>query len=500
VLLVKEPGDVPASGAVVHYHDIGEYLTRREKLDILADALPTGDEGTPAIDDLDWTLIQPNEHGDWINQRSESFAANLPVAPGGGPSIFSLLTHGLKTNRDAWNYNSSRQALESNVARMIEFYNSQVDRFHAAHQALPGSLKARTGVAEKFVDRDPTKFSWEGGNFVDVARGARYDDRDVLVGTAIYRPFHRRWTNAGPRLNNRVYRLPRVYPAADSDNLVIGVLDTGSPAPFTVLCAARQPDDKLVGAGNAMQFLPQYVYDVDAPGDGEQDDLFAGRVMDGLGRRHNVTDHALAVYRALDPAIGRDDIFFYVYGILHSRDYRSAFAADLRKSLPRIPQVAVAEDFWAFSKAGCELAHLHTEYESVQPWPDLTYTYATGFDPQHADAYRVLKMKHPKVTDPHDPNGAKVNDRSRIIYNDWITIGTIPKRAYGYELGSRSAIAWVMESNRVRTDNASGIRNDPNDWAIEHDDPTYILDLVGRIVTVSMRTLDIVDSLPNLDL
>ncbi|MGB6162354.1 MAG: type ISP restriction/modification enzyme [Pseudonocardiaceae bacterium] len=109
-------------------------------------------------------------------------------------------------------------------------------------------------------------------------------------------------------------------------------------------------------------------------------------------------------------------------------------------------------------------------------------------------------MKHPKVTDSHDSDGTKVEDRSRIIYNDWITIGTIPERAYGYELGSRSAIAWVMESNQVRIDKASGIRNDPNDWAIEHNDPTYILDLVGRIVTVSIRTLDIVDSLPNLNL
>ncbi len=215
---------------------------------------------------------------------------------------------------------------------------------------------------------------------------------------------------------------------------------------------------------------------------------------------HNVTDHALAAFRALDPAIDRDDIFFYVYGILHSPDYRSAFAADLKKSLPRIPQVTTDEDFWAFSKAGRELAYLHTDYEQVEPWPELTYTYAAGFDPRHPDAYRVLKMKHPKVADPYDPEGTKTDDRSRILYNDWITIGAIPERAYGYELGSRSAIGWVMESNRVRTDKASGIRNDPNDWAIEHDDPTYILDLVGRIVTVSMRTLDIVENLPSLDL
>ena len=122
------------------------------------------------------------------------------------------------------------------------------------------------------------------------------------------------------------------------------------------------------------------------------------------------------------------------------------------------------------------------------------------FDAEHPDAYRVLKMKHPKVADPADPKGRKVDDRSRIIYNDWITIESIPERAYNYELGSRSAVAWVMESNRVRTDKSSGIVNDPNDWAAEHDDPTYILDLVGRVVAVSMRTLDIVEGLPALDL
>lgn len=206
------------------------------------------------------------------------------------------------------------------------------------------------------------------------------------------------------------------------------------------------------------------------------------------------------MFQALDTPVEKDDVFFYVYGVLHSPDYRAAFAADLKKALPRIPQVATADDFWAFSNAGRTLAHLHTEYESVEPWPELSYTHAAGFDSEHPDAYRVLKMKHPKVSNPFDPQGPRVPDRSRIIYNDWITIGAIPERAYSYELGPRSAITWVMESNRIRTDKASGIRNDPNDWATEHNDPTYILDLVGRVVTVSMRTLDIVEGLPGLDL
>jgi predicted helicase len=493
MLLVKQPGSVPVSGAVLHYRDIGDYLTRQQKLDILDAALPASNGDAPSLDTLGWIEVAPNEYGDWINQRSASFSDLLAAQAEGEPSVFSMRTTGLKTNRDAWNYNSSRAKLDANVARMIEHYNAQVGAF--AETRATGTLKERTAVAEQFVDRDPTAFSWEGGNFADVARGTRYGEADVRVVPATYRPFHRRWANAGARLNNRIYRTPRVFPDADAKNLAIGCAGMGGSAAFTPTATASLPDTVATGAGNVLQWFPRYVYNVAEPGGP------AALFEDGpseTGRIHNVTDHVLGLYRDLDPAIEKDDIFFYVYGILHSVDYRTAFAADLKKVLPRIPQVASAEDFWAFSKAGRELAHLHTEYESVAPWPDLTYTHADGFDPDHPDAYRVLKMKHPKVTDP--ATGKKVDDKSRIIYNDWITIGDIPEEAYGYELGSRSAIGWVIESNRVKTDQASGIVNDPNDWATEHDDPTYILDLVGRVVTVSMRTLDIVEALPRLEL
>ena len=161
--------------------------------------------------------------------------------------------------------------------------------------------------------------------------------------------------------------------------------------------------------------------------------------------------------------------------------------------------MATAEDFWAFANAGRELAHLHTEYETVEPWPELKHAYATRLRQGPSRRLPGPQDEAPEGGRPGD-RGKKVEDRTRIVYNDWITIEDIPERAYDYELGSRSAIGWVMDAWRVRTDKASGIVNDPNDWATEHDDPTYILDLVGRVVTVSMQTLDIVDSLPSLDL
>jgi predicted helicase len=380
---------------------------------------------------------------------------------------------------------------------MIEHYNAQAEAFAASHHETKGSLSERAQLAKEFVDLDSKKFSWERANFADVARGTRFGEKDRLPMVATYRPFHRRWVEAGRRLNSMVYQLPRVYPGATSENLTIAVSTIGARNQFSAFMTRDLPDVHLWVDDTPC--FPLYVYEPSGAAEDVPRGLFdATPPPDSSGWHHNVTDHALAIYRALDATIDRDDIFFYVYGILHSPDYRNAFAADLKRSLPRIPEVTTAEDFWAFSKAGRVLANLHTEYGSVEPWPDLTYTLGVAFDPDHSDAYRVLKMKHPKG--PGRDSNTKVEDRSRIIYNDWITIGGIPDRAYDYELGSRSAIAWVMESNRVRTDKASGIRNDPNDWAIEHGDPTYILDLVGRVVTVSMRTLNLVDSLPNLAL
>jgi predicted helicase len=487
-------------GAVLRYRDIGDYLTREEKLGILAAELQPTPERPASLSDAGWSIIQPNESGDWINQRSEAFATHMPAHSNTEPSIFGLRSNGLQTNRDAWNYNSSRKKLAENRARMIAHFNDQVDRFAATHGGLAGTLKSRAGIAADFVDRDPEKFSWDRANFADVARGRHYSEDDALTLIATYRPFHRRHATAGRVLNKEASQLPRVYPDAESENMTIAVSTIGARNQFSTLITRDLPDVHLWVDDTPC--FPLYVYENTLAGEVvKEPGLFDGATaIEHAGRHHNVTDHALSAYQLLDAEIDRDDIFFYVYGILHSPDYRGAFAADLKKSLPRIPQVATAADFWAFSRAGRELAGLHTEYDAVEPWPELTYAHATAFDAEHPDAYRVLRMKHPRIADPMDSTGPKVEDRSRIVYNEWITIEGIPERAYGYELGSRSALAWVMESNRVRIDKSSGIRNDPNDWATEHGDRTYVLDLVGRVVTVSMRTLDIVDSLPHLAL
>jgi predicted helicase len=492
MLLIKEPGDVPGTGAALRYLEVDDYLSRDEKLQLLASAFQPRESGAPILADLDWVALQPNKHGDWINQRSESFAEHLPMASADTASFFELRSLGLATGRDAWNYNSSRSALDANAASMIDAYNAAADAYDATGPSSAGALAERAKRVASEIGTDPRRFSWNRNAFTDVARGTRYSADDPLVTEALYRPFHRRWAETSRRLNAMVYQLPRVFPPG-GENLAILVPTEGSRAPFSVLITSCLPDLHVWPDGTIC--FPRFVYDTAEPS-GSAAQLF-GSSAAVSDRRHNVTDDALALYRSLDSAIEKDDLYFYVYGILHSPDYRDAYGADLRKTLPRIPQVPTASEFWAFANAGRELATLHTDYESVEPWPDLELRCSRAFDAKHPDAYRVLKMRHPKVPDPTDTK-AKIEDRSQIVYNDWITIASIPARAYAYELGSRSAIDWVIDSYRVRTDKASGIRNDPNDWAIEHKDPTYILDLVGRIVTLSMRTLDVVEALPRL--
>jgi predicted helicase len=185
---------------------------------------------------------------------------------------------------------------------------------------------------------------------------------------------------------------------------------------------------------------------------------------------------------------------------LHSRDYREMYAADLKKSLPRIPLVRSADDARAFAEAGRHLSDLHVGYESVHPYP------LEGLHSQNAptgeaayDFYAVgdKKMRFGKPTAGQEAAGEKV-DRSVLHYNDRITVSGIPGEAYRYQLGARSAIEWIIDRYYVRTDKASGIMNDPNDWSREVGDPRYILDLLARVVTVSVETMRIVDALPPL--
>jgi predicted helicase len=281
-----------------------------------------------------------------------------------------------------------------------------------------------------------------------------------------------------------VYQLSRLFPTPSHANVGFYITGPGADEPFSVQMMDMIPDLHAVGTRSAGPFFCRYTYREMAVDGG-----FDFGTEDSYERADNITDTALAAFRKAysDPSITKDDIFFYTYGLLHSSEYRDSFAADLKKSLPRIPRV---RDFHGFAAAGRKLSDLHLGYEAAPPYAGIVEDVkgATAATPA-AELYRVTKMKIPKVKGQPD--------RSTVIYNTRVTLSNIPEEGYRYQLGARSAIEWIIDRYQVKTDAASGIINDPNDWSGE---PRYIIDLLKRIVTVSLETMKIVDALPALDI
>lgn len=481
LLLVKKPGATP--GATIYYRDIGDYLPREDKLAIL-------DNGR--LSTTEWQVIIPNEHGDWVGQRSAAFQTLRPLATDGNGNgngngsglapIFRRRTLGLVTSRDAWCYNSSEVRLRDNIARSIDFYNEQVAGFQATKPS--GSLTERTAQAKAFANSDRRQFHWDAKNYRDLANGETYAVDDAGFRVSAYRPFCKQRLYFDHRLNNSIRDFPEIFPTPDVDNLGICVTGLGSNSPFHTLMTDSIAEYCLTSVNSV--FIPRLRYvpaqaltrhpDADNP---------------ELERISNINPRAVAEFQAhyADPSIGDDDLFYYTYGILHSPQYRAAFAADLAKSQARIPMAATAADFWAFAAAGRELAELHVGYESVAPYR-LDEIYANGWNADAPDAWRVEKMGY--------GGSARQPDKTRIIYNAGITLAGIPAEAHEYVLGTRSALDWLLERYRVTTHTASGIVNDPNDWCAEIGNPRYIVDLVRRVTMVSVKTMEIVGMLPEL--
>lgn len=508
-LLVKHPCETHAGR--IHYHNVGDYLTREDKLGIIRDAALEGD--------VEWDDVTPDRYGDWLDQRDDSFYEFAPMGiekrkePLG---IFEIWSRGLGTYRDPWTWNYSRQGVSSNMKRLIDNTNREI------------STSQRDG---RSITYDARCFSWTRC-IEDLAKKGgviEYDSREVVLG--MYRPFCKQWVYYDRVMNEMTYQQPRLFPLAEgerakgptnnpipssSDNPsaeeeVVGKADemtyqqpssfaclpnvviqiTGTTGEFSCLVANTLPDLNAMKGGS--QCFPLYWYDERK----EQSGGLFGDSSAGFVRHDAITDEALAVFHKAYPhafmgrykkdggiELNKEDIFYYIYGILHSPEYRERFASNLKKELPRIP---LAGDFAAFSLAGRRLANLHLNYETVEPWGSIIEE-CKGDVPG-----RTVKMKFGKCK-KSDENPRGVN-RTVLHVSDETTLRNIPEKAYEYVVNGRSAIEWLMDRYQVRTDKASGIVNDPNEYS---DDPRYIVDLVKRVVTVSMETMEIVHMLPPL--
>ena len=466
--------------AKIHYYDIGDYLSREDKLRIIREF--------GSVERIPWTILQPNEHGDWINHRNEMFKQFIPIEPEkkfakGQKSFFETYAIGVATNRDAWVYNSSQQTLEKNMLSMIDFYNKQKEAYSNAVKGN-GNLSV-----EEFINTDDTKISWTRAlrNYVRRNLHIQYNKEKLNVG--LYRPFQKQHIYFAPELIESIGLSPKLFPTPEHENLVICVSGIGASKDFSVIITNCIPCLDLV---EKSQCFPLYWYD---NSDADVIDLFnqnAEKKVDRYVRKDGVTDWILTTARKqYGYKVMKEDIFYYVYGLLHSPDYRTTFATDLKKSLPRLPLVEKADDFWAFSKAGRALADLHLNYETIETYKKCIVLHAPLTNKGESVNYRVEKMRFGKID-------SKTTDKSVIHYNHAITLTNIPTESYEYVVNGKSAIEWIMERYAITTDKKSGITNDPNDWAREHNDEKYILNLLLRVINVSVQTVEIVKGLPKL--
>lgn len=502
-VLVKDP--TYSGTAEIFYAEAEDYATRQEKLDQITNyGSIEGISGTDAF-----RSITPNEHGDWISTRDEHFATFQEIGNQAlkgkmaSPGIFQQFSLGLGTNRDAWCYNFSGAAVSSNMHRMIDNYNSQV-------KAKRTSANATT---------DATQINWNDRLLRDLDSQKNHHYEQAALRVSMYRPFCIQHVYFSREMNNRTYQLPQLFPTIAHRNLSF-VVSRGDIAKIGPLMTDFLPDLHLVGDA---QTFPLYTWESLSPTSGSELDLFSDLatisesqadpaatassldfsrpigdqipvILDGYRRVDNVTDATLTSYREHygDAGITKEDIFFYVYALLHHPEYRERYEDDLKKMLPHIPR---ATGFHTYASVGRELADLHVNYERVEQHPTVHEEISLHAPEDPWERYRIgtRKMRFPK-------QGCRDTDYTRLEYNDYVTLTGIPEQARGYSISGRSPLEWIIDRYHVKTDKASGIVNDPNDFLREQGRPDAVVDLIKRLVTVSMRTQELLETLPKLEI
>jgi predicted helicase len=486
VLMVKNPS--AKLHGQVHFHDIGDYLAQSEKLAIIA--------RFGSVDGISrangWSMITPDEHGDWLGQRDKAFDAFLPLGDksNGSVSMFETYSQGVKSNRDAWVFNPSRSSLIANLSSMTAFFNRLVQS--AREVDLSGA------EVENFIEVDRSNISWADDLKNRLKKKNPLILDDSLIVESLYRPFTKNHLNNDKSYVWSRYQMPRIYPTTTAENRVVMIKGNFRGDGQIALMADQIPCDPSDGGA---QCFPRYLYvgDAEPAGRDPQGNLYSAKAGASGEKLDAITDDGLAHFQAAYPgeAITKDDLFYYVYGLLHSEEYRTRFADNLSKQLPRIPAVKQAADFRAFVDAGRRLGDLHCDYESVDPFP---VDYAQGnlaleprAETEPEKFFRVEKMKF----------GGKrpQQDKTTVVYNSNITMTGIPLGAYDYVVNGKPALEWVMERQCVKVDKPSGIINDANRYATETvGDPAYPLKLFQRVITVSLETMKIVQALPKLEI
>ena len=467
-ILIKNPkheGD-----ARIHYYDIGDYLSRQEKLSIIAEL--SSIEGIRSK--RAWDRINPDGSSTWINQGDKNYTELLPLSPPktsvDKAGLFKLSSCGVSTNRDYWCYNSSTQKLLANMKEMINFYELERKR----HRDSDKKIRFKD-----FATNDPKKISWSSKLLEDAEkdRPIQLDDKAVRISS--YRPFFKQHLYLAKKLNDRQSQIPALFlESMTGQNQVICTTGTSSTADFSALITDCIPNLHFMNSGFV---FPLYSY-LTKPSEGVE--LLSLKDDDMSDAESGISDLGFDRFKAKygGEEVSREDIFYYTYGIFHHEEYKSRFANNLRQEKPRIPLVDKLEDFRHISEKGKLLADLHLNYEDALMYDGCL---SKSLFENEDEFYRVSKMRF-----------VRKDDKSKVRYNANITLENIPLKAYDYVVNGRSALEWVMDRQKDTVDKDSGIRNDCN----EFKGTKYPLELFLRMITVSLETLGLVASLSQVDL
>lgn len=418
-ILVKDGSDKHE----IQYFDIGDYLTKEEKLNIV--------NVKESINNIEWKEIIPDKHNDWINQRDENYSSYPKMAG----EIFEDWAVGISTNRDSWVISFSKENLVKNVQRMIEKYETERN-----------NLKLNDSTVD--IDRDSSKIKWSSGLIDKLNKQVSIEFNDSHLQLIQYRPFTKKYIY----YENNLVERPGKYRNWEKGNPIIFVTGKGAKREFSTEVIDLIPSLDLMEKGQGFY----------------QWHLNEGNLL--LEKSDNINGKKFG--------LSTEETFYYIYGLLHSKAYRENYASDLKKELPRIPEV---KDKEKYVEIGKKLADLHLNYEDVPAYDNVNIVFKSD-----KPTFKVKKMKHPKR-----------GQLDTIIFNEDIMITDIPERAYEYVVNGKPAIEWIIDQYQVKKDKKSGIVDDPNEFS---DNPKYIFNLLLSIINVSMQTMDLVESLPHLEI
>ncbi|WP_101003059.1 DEAD/DEAH box helicase [Helicobacter pylori] len=438
----------------IFYYEVEDYLKREAKLNLLA--------GFENLESVPFKEITPNDKGDWINQRDDAFDKLIPLKRDKtlqNPSVFDINSLGVASGRDPWVYNFSPNALTQNVKKCIETYNADLKRFN---ECFREAFKQRTkGVKsgdlykqlnDKEITTDKTKIAWTDGLKNKLIKNTNLQESsEERARISLYRPFNKQWLYWDKDLIHRQRQFSKIFPNKHAQNVVINT-GAGNGKDFSALVSDFISDDSLISHNQA---YPLYYYD-------------------DLGRRdYAISGWALNLFRKHyeDTSITEEEIFYYIYAILHHKGYLEKYKNSLKKEDPRI---ALSPDFKELSVLGKQLAELHLNYESGEMHESVQHT--TLMNAEEKGYYDVEKM-------------TKKGDS--IVYNKNITITKIPKKAFDYVINGKSAIDWVIECYQKIMDKDSLIENNPNDYA----GGKYILELLLRVIKLSVKSVDLIEKI-----